>query len=136
MWISFLVPFLLGAGSAALGVAVQVVIARHKAAEAGHFGLGMILAIYIGARLTHSSLSELILECVFASVMLLVSLTSLRLMPKAVGVIIVLHGLYDQLFAHSAGLPDWYPPFCGGVDVVLGIGVMIFAPKRPTVLTH
>ncbi|MEO1488592.1 MAG: hypothetical protein AAFR88_04030 [Pseudomonadota bacterium] len=127
---SFLMPASLGAALASVGAAIQWWAAKDKAAQAGHFALGIILALYVGARLASGPLSEAIMESAFASVVLLLSLFALRYWPRGVGVLIIAHGLYDQVFAHSAGLPDWYPPFCLGVDVVLGAAVVAMAPAR------
>ena len=128
---SFLMPFFLGAAFAAFAVAIQLVVAREKVAQSGHFALGMILAIYIGARLSSGSLTVALAESAFAGVVLLLSLAALQTKPRLVGVLIILHGLYDQIFAHSAGLPEWYPPLCLGVDIVLGIGVWIWGASAP-----
>ena len=129
---SFLMPSLFGAALAGVAAAVQLRVAPGRIANAGHFALGMILALYIGARLASGPLSAVLAECAFASGMLIASFASLRLWPKGVGGIIVAHGIYDQLFAHDAGMPDWYPPFCLGVDVVLGLAILVWASGRPT----
>lgn len=128
-----LMPAVFGAVIASLGVAVQLYLAPRKIAKAGHFALGMILAIYIGARLASGTLLEALAESAFAAIVLLASLAMLRWWPRGVGIVLILHGVYDQIFAHDAGLPDWYPPFCLGVDVVLGAAVIAFASPRQSV---
>lgn len=133
MDVGSLVPVAIGAVFAALGVAVQSILARDKIAEAGHFALGMILAIYIGARLASGTVFEALAESAFAAIVLLASLAMLRWWPRGVGVLLILHGVYDQVFAHDAGLPGWYPPFCLGVDVILGASVIALASPRRSV---
>ena len=129
----FLMPALLGALFASVAAAIQLRIAPHKIAEAGHFALGMILALYIGARLASGPFSAVLAESSFAAVMLLGSLASLKYWPRGVGILIIGHGLYDQVFAHDAGMPEWYPPFCLGVDLVLGLAIIVWAKAPPQV---
>jgi len=48
-------------------------------------------------------------------------------LPLLVGVGIVAHGFFDLVhFAmmENAGVPDWWPGFCGSLDVVLGLWVI------------
>lgn len=43
------------------------------------------------------------------------------------GVEIVAHGLFDLVhhtMIEDAGVPDWWPGFCGSLDVVLGLWVI------------
>jgi len=127
---SFLVPVLVGALLGAIGIAVQWAFAPQKFAQAGHFALGMIVALYIGARLASGSLEAVLVESAFAATMLIASLICLRLWPRGVGVLLVGHGVYDQVFAHDAGMPIWYPPFCLGVDIVLGIAIIALAQRQ------
>ncbi|MEO0463706.1 MAG: hypothetical protein AAF127_11285 [Pseudomonadota bacterium] len=127
---SFLMPALFGAAIAAIGVGLQWLLAKESIAQAAHFALGMILALYIGARLASDSLTAVLVESGFAAAMLLASLLCLRHWPRGVGILIIGHGIYDQIFAHDAGMPVWYPPFCLGVDVVLGLGIVaLVRPK-------
>ncbi|MGA6826947.1 hypothetical protein ACO9S2_04945 [Nitrospira sp. NS4] len=48
-------------------------------------------------------------------------------LPVLVGVGIVAHGLFDFIhhtMIEDAGVPDWWPGFCGSLDVVLGLWVI------------
>lgn len=48
-------------------------------------------------------------------------------LPLLVGVGIVAHGLFDlvhYMMIQDAGVPDWWPGFCGSLDVVLGLWVI------------
>ncbi|MFC0589313.1 hypothetical protein ACFFF7_07800 [Novosphingobium aquiterrae] len=47
--------------------------------------------------------------------------------PRLVGIGIALHGLYDlafHLLGGGGGVPEWWPPFCGAIDIVLGLAVL------------
>ena len=51
---------------------------------------------------------------------------ALRL-PLLVGIGIVAHGLFDfvhHMMIEDAGVPDWWPSFCGSLDVALGLWVI------------
>lgn len=56
-------------------------------------------------------------------------------LPLLVGVGIVAHGLFDFIhhtMIEDAGVPDWWPGFCGSLDVVLGVWVIGFSrSSRP-----
>ena len=57
---------------------------------------------------------------------------ALRL-PLLVGVGIFSHGLFDfvhYMMIQDAGVPDWWPGFCGSLDVVLGLWVIAFSGSR------
>ena len=58
---------------------------------------------------------------------LLFAFVGIRHSAAMVGALWMLHGLYDlvhpRLFANP-GVPDWYPVWCGSVDVVVGAYVL------------
>lgn len=46
----------------------------------------------------------------------------------------LLHGVYDALHPtlfHNAGAPLWWPAFCGSVDIVVGIYLILLARSLP-----
>lgn len=54
-----------------------------------------------------------------------------------IGIGIMLHGVFDFIHPHiiqNAGVPVWWPAFCGGVDVVLGAWVIYLAQTRKALL--
>lgn len=49
-----------------------------------------------------------------------------------VGALWLAHGGYDLIHPHwfiNPGVPAWYPAFCAGVDVVIGLYLLGFAVK-------
>jgi uncharacterized membrane protein HdeD (DUF308 family) len=44
-----------------------------------------------------------------------------------IGIALIVHGLFDLVHSatiHNSGVPDWWPLFCFGVDIVLGVRVI------------
>jgi len=81
----------------------------------------ILFAVMGGSR--HALAWELVIAVAFSAVAIMGALH----MPVLVGVGIVAHGLFD--FVHyrmmeDAGVPDWWPGFCGSLDVVLGLWVI------------
>jgi hypothetical protein len=81
----------------------------------------ILFAVMGGSR--HALVWELVIAVVFSAVAIMGGLH----LPVLVGVGIVAHGLFD--FVHymmimDAGVPDWWPGFCGSLDVVLGLWVI------------
>jgi len=81
----------------------------------------ILFAVMGGSR--HALVWELVIAVVFSAVAIMGALH----LPVLVGVGIVAHGLFD--FVHhtmieDAGVPNWWPGFCGSLDVVLGLWVI------------
>lgn len=72
-------------------------------------------------------------ELVAATAFSLIALTGAFRWAPLVGLGIMLHGVFDlihhQLIANS-GVPEWWPAFCGGVDIVLGTWVLYSTISR------
>lgn len=52
----------------------------------------------------------------------------------------MLHGVYDAFHPalfHNAGIPEWWPVFCGAVDVIIGLYLLVLARRLPqSALVH
>lgn len=71
----------------------------------------------------HALVWELVVAVAFSAVAIVGGLY----LPLLVGVGIVAHGLFDLVYftmMENAGVPDWWPGFCGSLDVVLGLWVI------------
>ncbi len=89
--------------------------------------LVVIAAYYILFAVMGGSPQALVWELAAAVAFSTVAITGALRLPVLVGVGIVAHGLFD--FVHhtmieDAGVPDWWPGFCGSLDVVLGLWVI------------
>lgn len=89
--------------------------------------LVVIAAYYILFAVMGGSRQALVWELVIAVAFSTVAIMGALYLPLFVGAGIVAHGLFD--FVHftmiqDAGVPDWWPGFCGSLDVVLGLWVI------------
>lgn len=89
--------------------------------------LVVIAAYYILFAVMGGSRPALVWELAVAVVFSTVAIMGGLHLPVLVGVGIVAHGLFD--FVHhtmiqDAGVPEWWPGFCGSLDVVLGLWVI------------
>ncbi|MDP1767580.1 MAG: hypothetical protein Q8L74_02115 [Nitrospirota bacterium] len=89
--------------------------------------LVVIAAYYILFAVMGGSGQALAWELVAAVAFSVVAIMGALHMPVLVGVGIVAHGLFDlvhHMMIENAGVPDWWPGFCGSLDVVLGLWVI------------
>ena len=75
-------------------------------------------------------LIEIVIACIFSGFALAGALR----WPILLGVGILLHGVFA--FSHgylinNSGVPDWWPAFCGGFDIVFGLWIIyLFQVKK------
>lgn len=87
----------------------------------------VIAAYYILFAVMGGSRQALVWELVVAVAFSTVAITGALRLPLLVGVGIFSHGLFDfvhYVMIQDAGVPDWWPGFCGSLDVVLGLWVI------------
>jgi hypothetical protein len=76
-----------------------------------------------------------LMECAVAAVFMAIAVIGFRTSLWFVAVALVGHGLFDavhHLLIANAGVPAWWPGFCGTFDVVAG-GVLAMLLHRGTV---
>ena len=75
---------------------------------------------------------ELLIAVAFSTVAIIGAL----FLPLLVGAGIIAHGLFDFLLhdvlIENSGMPAWWPSFCGSIDVLLGLWVVILTRSRLT----
>lgn len=89
--------------------------------------LVIIPTYYIVFAVMGGSSQALVWELAAAVAFSTVAIVGALHLPLLVGVGIVAHGLFDlvhYMMIQDAGVPDWWPGFCGSLDVVLGLWVM------------
>lgn len=118
--------------------------------------IGAVLAIIMGvaARITHFDIDRsyyatvliviasyyvlfafmaqeaIIIEIVIASIFAAIAVFGAYRWAPLIGIGIILHGVFDLTHSHlihNSGVPSWWPAFCAGVDLVLGIWVIYLA---------
>ena len=93
----------------------------------------VLFAVLSGS--SHALIWELAIAIAFSTVAILGAL----FLPTLVGMGIVAHGLFDLVHdsvIENAGVPAWWPIFCGSIDVVLGLWVIILIRSRLTSSTR
>ncbi|MDF0643958.1 MAG: hypothetical protein P0111_07995 [Nitrospira sp.] len=79
---------------------------------------------------SHALVWELVIAVAFSTVAIIGAL----FYPTLVGTGIVAHGLFDLVhdsLIENAGVPTWWPTFCGSIDVLLGLWVIALTRSRP-----
>jgi hypothetical protein len=79
----------------------------------------------------HALVWELVIAVVFSTVAIIGAL----FFPTLVGAGIIAHGLFDlvhEVIIENSGVPAWWPSFCGSLDALLGLWVIILTRSRLT----
>lgn len=125
-----------------LTAAAIVVLARRLRAEPGLYALGLVaLPLFYAGFAALGDAPAVVAAELQAGIPYFVAggllMASGRRHPRATlavtGLLWLLHGGYDlvhpQLFLNP-GVPAWYPPYCAGVDVALGLYLPLLAFSR------
>ena len=89
----------------------------------------VLFAVLGGSR--HALGWELVIAVVFSTVAIIGALV----LPALVGIGIIAHGLFDlvhDVLITNSGVPTWWPSFCGSVDVLRGLWVLLSTRSAPT----
>ena len=113
-------------------IALMTSIGMHRDRAVGPILLVAIAAFYPVFAVDDGALSEVILHGGVFLGFLAIAAISYRSRLVIAGVGLVLHGLFD---AWAGGMtdgpePDWWAPFCLGVDAVLGLWLILSRPWR------
>lgn len=90
----------------------------------------VMLWIYVGARLASSTDQHILYEAVFALVAGAIAQGSMLKWPPAIGIAVLLHGIYDAVVGPHTGVAEWYPPLCAGFDMVFGVGLFVLLMRK------
>lgn len=80
------------------------------------------------------AVKEMIYGLPFLAAGLIFAFVSVRQSAVLVGLLWILHGLYDlahDRFISNPGVPGWYPAFCFSVDVVVGAYLLWLSRRLP-----
>jgi len=122
---------------AAVGI-LTILIARLIGGQRWLYALGLVtlpslyasFALYVGEPAVGAK--EMIYGIPFLVAGLAFTFAGFRYSAIVVGVMWILHGLYDLIHSRlitNAGVPDWYPVWCWAVDVVVG-GYLLWLSRR------
>ena len=89
-------------------------------------------AIYAGDN--QALVSELMFSIPIYLIVVVCSLSNLRFSGFILSVGYILHGIYDfyhHLFFINQGSPVWWPEFCGTIDILIGVYLLVLSVKLP-----
>lgn len=135
----FLIPVVVG-GLLAVGVAALARFTRFDEDRSFYSTVLVIVAsYYVLFAVLDGSAHALVWELVIAVSFSIIAIIGALFLPALVGIGIIAHGLFDFVhdgFITNSGVPAWWPSFCGSVDVLLGLWVIILTRSRPTCCTR
>ena len=128
---------------AAIGAAVGVLtiwLARIIRGERWLYSIGLLtlpslyafFALRAGERAV--AVQEMVYGLPYVGAGLLFAFVSVRRSAVVVGVLWLVHGLYDLVHSQiitNTGVPDWYPIWCCVVDVVIGSYLLWLSRRVP-----
>ena len=95
--------------------------------------LVIIASYYVLFAVLDGSAHALAWEVVIAVAFSAVAIIGALVVPTLVGIGIIAHGLFDlvhDVFITNSGVPSWWPSFCGRIDVLLGLWVVLLTRSR------
>ncbi len=95
-----------------------------------HITIVIMVAIYLGAHLSNSADGRQIVELGVVMAFIILSRVLQVRWPAGVGVLIMMHGVYDLILGPSSGIASWYPAFCGGFDIVAGVALTVLVTRK------
>ncbi len=101
-----------------------------------HSVLIVIAFLYVLFRAIDGRTSVLLVEGTSALVFSGIAMLGFRNGCRIVGIGIAAHGVFDLLhyhFVEDAGVPVWWPGFCGSIDILLGAYVVAFCGRTMNV---
>ena len=129
---------------AAVGV-LAIVFARSVRGEPWLYSLGLLIlpGLYTFFALQSGEQAVVVKEMIYGIPYvvagLVLAFVSVRQSAVVVGVLWLLHGLYDLVHSHlftNTGVPDWYPIWCFAVDVVIGAYLLWLSRRVPQANLH
>jgi hypothetical protein len=128
-----LIPILVGV-LLAIGVAALAKFTRFDQDRSFYSTVLVIIAsYYVLFAVLDGSGHALVWELVIAVAFSTVAIIGALFLPTLVGIGIVAHGLFDLVhdgLIENPGVPAWWPGFCGSIDIVLGLWVIMLTRSR------
>ncbi len=93
----------------------------------------VIASFYVLFAVMGASRRTLIIEIAIACVFTLFAVIGFRTSLWLVAVATIGHGVFDfvhHFFIYNAGMPHWWPGFCGAFDVIFGGALAIFLTTK------
>ncbi|MEW9918141.1 hypothetical protein AB2B41_00875 [Marimonas sp. MJW-29] len=127
------IPALIGAGLGGVIFTVLWLSGMSRERSAGAVILVAIAAFYPVFAFENGAWGDRIFHLFFFALFLCLALWGYRRSARAVALGIAGHGVFDlAILPLSAPTPDWWPTFCAGLDIVLGLALfLLWRKERP-----
>ncbi len=127
-----MLPLLIGAALAVV-IAITAKAARFDKDRSFYPTVLIVISAYyvLFAFMSGEAIAE---EIIVASAFIIAAFAGGLVWPVLAGIGIFLHGVFDFLhpiFITNSGVPVWWPAFCAGIDILLGVWVIWLSFKRP-----
>ncbi|QFT45380.1 hypothetical protein FIU97_02215 [Roseivivax sp. THAF40] len=122
------IPLLSGIAFAGLIIALMHLSDMSRDRAAGPVMLVAIALFYPVFAVEHGDMADIALHAAIAVAFTTIASTGYRTRFAWVGLGLIGHGLFDAIahFGLDSPAPDWWSPFCIGVDLVLGCWLFWF----------
>jgi len=119
------IEFLIGA-ILAIAIAIFAKVTRFEKERSFYSTVLIVIASYY-VLFAFISFESIEIEIVIASIFSIAAIVGAFRWPVLLGLGILAHGVFDFVhssFINNSGVPHWWPAFCAGVDIVLGLWVI------------
>ena len=120
-----MLPLLIGIGIAVV-IAIFASVTRFDQDKSFYPTVLIVIAFYY-VLFAFMSGEGIVEESIVASIFLCAALFGGIFRSLVTGIGIALHGVFDflhPLVIYNSGVPEWWPAFCGGIDITLGAWVI------------
>ncbi|MBJ3762546.1 hypothetical protein ILP92_07300 [Maribius pontilimi] len=127
-----LLPLFLGVAFALLAIALFHLSGMSRDRAAGPVTLVAIALFYPVFAVENGDLVQVLFHAAIASLFTGIAILGYRTRFVWIGLGLIGHGVFDAI-AHASldgPAPDWWGPFCIGVDVVLGAWLLTIRPEQ------
>lgn len=82
---------------------------------------------------------EILIGLLFIALATYCALVNTKIYPIALGSAYLWHAVYDIHHNHffvNSGIPEWWPEFCGVIDIILGLYLLSLSNRHSHTLLH
>ncbi len=118
-------PFIVGIIIAVI-VIIQARVMKFDKSRSYYTSMLIIIPTYY-VLFAFMSEEAILIEIVIAIFFTIIATIGALFYPILIGVGLLAHGIFDFLhpyFIVNSGVPLWWPAFCAGADIILGVWIM------------
>lgn len=119
------------AGALCLGLAIPLGFVRDRSFYATV--MIVVATYYLLFAAMAGSVQAFVAESLFATAFVVAAIVGFRTRLWIAVAALAMHGVFDAMHGHlvvNPGVPEWWPAFCGTIDVVLAAGLGIYLRQQ------